>query len=1014
MNRILKITVTLIITFASFLYSADVWSGYVNLTKDYIVENGDVLEILPGTVVRAAPGIRIMVDGGTIRAYGTEYEKIRFTSYEPEWYGDDSWGGIEFNYANKDTSLIDHCIIENIEKTGVRGSIFLSNSIVKITNSEIRNNTASYGSAVHNVDSYLYMFKNKILDNTVNLLGSTVFISHDSNPELANTIMIKNLIMGNKSGEIEDYDLTSGGIMVFENDVIESHTLIQENDIVNNNCLAAKAAGGIGGGIQIRTQSKYSVDVIGNKIMYNKAGIGGGLAVIFKSDGTYPHNYKNNIISNNTSVTFAGGVFFDMDYVRNPEEVIFANNNIINNLNLDPEMGSGGYFIFFSSDVMNLINIVNCIVWNNYMGGRVEDFGSTPYIDPGEYVTYSNTTYLIKLGGNISAPSQFYRETAYYGADPYENYLRGDYHLSLESPCVDAGDPESGKELDGSPANIGAYGLTNEYTTSDFTRIPYEYNLSVIVPQGETYILDCSENSKQIDIDKLTVGDGGQIFLKISPSSYDPNIYINMLHTEGRKIGDLYTTKIQRMTTAEQGELSYNIINVADLSCTGAQFNNMAVSAVSSDFKSTLIDSHVYIDEYNASLTGINLDTPEAIVENNTVDNFGIGIYYGPLSKESKASSRTGRIVNNTVSFDASASNKETQAKGIVVESSKADVENNTVVNPNEGIEASYSSSGRITNNTVSFDGSASNKAGTLKKAIHIFGGADYEVDHNKIYCDDELTTSISGIEVHDSGINCHYNVIRFGSYGTADHDRFGFFTQNLLPGPIFINNTVYNSDTGFVDYDSATDIKLYNNIFYGPSVSTYITGTQKNILLYNNDIIGEINWNAVADEQYNIYENPQFQSSKVNDFYLWGESKCIDAGRFEPDYHIYGDTFYGTAPDIGAVEFYQESSFYAPQNISTSVSGTTLTISWSAVPDAVSYNIYGSNDPYGTFSFIKSTANTSWSSSTASAKYFYRVTATRDGVKPGSGIEDDLAKEVTTAGAVDRKIRIQKKESLK
>ncbi len=1014
MKDILKMILVLTVTLTTCLYSADVWSGYVDLTDDYVIGSGDRLDILPGTVIRVSKGCRIIVEDGVINASGSEYEKIRFTSYEPEVSGNDNWGGIEFYNARQDTSILDHCIIENIYRTQELGSIFVSNSLVKITNSVLQNNEAPYGSAVQSADSYLYLFKNKILNNKVSLFGSAVYICHERDTGLAETKIIKNLISGNESGNVEDFDMTSGGILVVEQNQIGSYTLIQENDVIANNCLAGKAAGGIGGGIQIRTQSKYAVDVIGNKIMYNKAGVGGGLAVIFKSDGTYPHNYKNNIVSNNTSVTYSGGVFIDMDYVRNPEEVLFVNNNIINNLNLDPEIGSGGYFIKFSSDLGNYIKVVNSIVWGNYMSGKSDDFNSSPSVYPGAYVTYSNTTDYIEGRGNISYPSLFYRETAYYGAEPYENYLRGDYHLSLESPCVDAGDPESGKEPDDSPANIGAYGLTNEYTTSEYTTIPYENNISVTVPQGRTFKLDCSENSKQIVIDKLTVEDGGQIFLKISPSSYDPNIYINMLHTQGRKIGDLYTTKIQRMTTEQQPELSYNIINVIDMNCTGAQFNNMAVSAVSSDFKSTLIDSHIYIDEYNATLTGINLDTPEAFVENNTVDNFGIGIYYGPLSKETKAAIRTGRIANNTISFDASASNKETKAKGIVVESSKADVENNTVVNPNEGIEASYASSGRITNNTVSFDGSASNKAGTNKKAIYIFGGANYEVDHNKIYCDDALTTAISGIEVHDSPINCYYNIIRFGSYGTADHDRFGFFTQNLSSYPIFINNTVYNSDIGFADYGSSTDIKLYNNIFYGPAVSTYITGTDQNILLYNNDITGEIDWSAIADDEYNIYDNPQFQSSKVNDFYLWGESKCIDAGRFEPDYHIYGDTFYGQAPDIGAVEFYQESSFYAPQNITISANSTTLTISWSSVPDAVSYKIYGSNDPYGTFSYIKSTAGTYWSSSTASAKYFYRVTASRDGVKPGSEIEDDIAKEVKTAAAADRKISIQKKESLK
>ncbi|MBN2857128.1 MAG: hypothetical protein JXN63_01875 [Candidatus Delongbacteria bacterium] len=66
------------------------------------------------------------------------------------------------------------------------------------------------------------------------------------------------------------------------------------------------------------------------------------------------------------------------------------------------------------------------------------------------------------------------------------------------------------------------------------------------------------------------------------------------------------------------------------------------------------------------------------------------------------------------------------------------------------------------------------------------------------------------------------------------------------------------------------------------------------------------------------------------------------------------------------------------PANVATSVSGTTLTLSWDAVPFASSYKIYSSDDPYGTFLVDNNGAfaGNSWSTSIANAKKFYRVTA--------------------------------------
>ncbi|MFO7810611.1 MAG: GLUG motif-containing protein, partial [Candidatus Delongbacteria bacterium] len=68
-----------------------------------------------------------------------------------------------------------------------------------------------------------------------------------------------------------------------------------------------------------------------------------------------------------------------------------------------------------------------------------------------------------------------------------------------------------------------------------------------------------------------------------------------------------------------------------------------------------------------------------------------------------------------------------------------------------------------------------------------------------------------------------------------------------------------------------------------------------------------------------------------------------------------------------------------APGNITTSVSGSDLTITWDAVPGASSYNVYSSADPYGTYSLDGTgTFNgEEWTAPLPASKMFYYVTAT-------------------------------------
>jgi hypothetical protein len=75
-------------------------------------------------------------------------------------------------------------------------------------------------------------------------------------------------------------------------------------------------------------------------------------------------------------------------------------------------------------------------------------------------------------------------------------------------------------------------------------------------------------------------------------------------------------------------------------------------------------------------------------------------------------------------------------------------------------------------------------------------------------------------------------------------------------------------------------------------------------------------------------------------------------------------------------VSGYAPSAPEAPSNVATSISGSDLTVSWTAVSGATSYDVYSADDPYGTFSFAVNVATNSYTTTYSAAKKFWYVVA--------------------------------------
>ncbi len=328
------------------------------------------------------------------------------TSYISQTVIDGSSGGRVVTFESEEDSTAILCgfsITNGLADFG--GGIICNNSSPYIKNVSILNNSATiFGGGIYCVElCYPKIYNVTITGNTASNAGGGISC-HISSPHIKNAT-----INGNSA------DQAGGGIACTN----YSSAYIEDVIIVDNSAISG------GGGIHSYSSSVTLQDVT---IANNSSIVGGGI---------YSYYYDspilwNVIISENTAGA-GGGIYCSENGYP-----------MLNNVTITENSAQSGGGIYGNDGTFT--SIKNSILWNNspneiYDNSEIDISYSD--IQGGESGIIGNVVYW--NDGNIDS-------------DPlFVDAVNGDYHLQPGSPCIDAGDPSSSSDPDGSIADMGTY-----------------------------------------------------------------------------------------------------------------------------------------------------------------------------------------------------------------------------------------------------------------------------------------------------------------------------------------------------------------------------------------------------------------------------------------------------------------------------------------------------------------------------------------------------------------------------
>ncbi len=405
---------------------------------------------IPSTYPTIQGGIDVAFDGDTVLVdQGTYLENINFngknitvgsmflttqdTSYISQTIIDaDSSGSVVtfMGGENQDSKLVGFTITNGNGEDGRGGGINIYNASPYLSFLTIRNNyTESNGAGIKSYGNNQYFHDLNIENNISEGQGGAIY-SYNSTVYLYNSKLNSNY--------------ASSGSAIWTN----SNTFLHNVEIHQHN------------------ESSYIIFLEGGSMDCNNCNMHSNNGNLFFSDYAGTSIFKNSTIHNNT-----GDFLFNFYYFGGPKS--FINTTITNN-------DFNRLMILNRSQSVNISNSI--IYYNNgniYLSSSDASEIAVSYsdIENGSDLIDDSFGTLNWLNGNIDIDPMFFNPDS------------SDYSLSENSPCIDAGDPTSELDPDGTISDMGAIYFNQFFNPCDNDYPEGDFNMDYIVNVLDVVIL---------------------------------------------------------------------------------------------------------------------------------------------------------------------------------------------------------------------------------------------------------------------------------------------------------------------------------------------------------------------------------------------------------------------------------------------------------------------------------------------------------------------------------------------